>query len=82
MVYLKESFGFPRFQGRSTVIFLGGPTFFRWGEGVQLIIPMETYSTCEFPLPPSPPPSGSVHVAYVQMSLINTHANPEVQIFV
>ena len=74
MVDLKESNDFPRFHGRSTVIFPGDPTFSRWGWGIQLIIPMDTYRSCDF-LTPLSTPSGSVHMAYVQMSLINIHAN-------
>ena len=37
----KESYNFPRFRA--------GPNIFRGSRGVQLLIPMETYRTCDFP---------------------------------
>ena len=70
MHYFKENNNFPRFTGGK-----GGPTFFRGGGGGgrsnffggggggggggAIVIPMETYKTCDFPRgsgPPSPPP--------------------------
>ena len=42
---------------------VGGSNIFQGG-GVQLLTPMESYRTCDFPLGPEPPvpPSVSAHV--------------------
>ena len=55
MVNFKEIYHFSRFQRRSN-IFQGGPTF---SGGIQLLIPIETHITCDFPGgsgPPAPAP--------------------------
>ena len=64
MVYFKEYYNFPRFQWAGVQHLPEGSNFFS-GEGVQLLIPMGTYRTCDIPggPDPSPPPSGSAHVA-------------------
>ena len=58
MVNFEENYHSSRFQ-RGSNIFQGGPTFSRGG-GVQLLIPIETHITCDFPReggsgPPVPP---------------------------
>ena len=59
MVNFKDNYHYPSFQGSG-----GGPTFSRRvqlfpGGGVQLLIPIETHITCDFPggwvWTPSPP---------------------------
>ena len=61
MVYFKENHTYPRFQ-RGSNISQGGPTFSRGG-GVQMLISIETYKTCDFPGGSRPPipASGSGH---------------------
>ena len=65
MVYLKKNYNFLRFQ-RGSNIFQGGggggPTFSRGG--VQMLISIETYRSCDFTAGSGPriPPSGFVHV--------------------
>ena len=52
MIYFKENYNFPRYRGGGGGggggfnIFKGGQIFSR---EVQLLIPMETYRTCDFP---------------------------------
>ena len=54
MVYLKKNYNFLRFQ-RGSNIFQGG---------VQMLISIETYRSCDFTVGSGPPipPSGFVHV--------------------
>ena len=66
MVYFKENYNFPRFQWARVQHLPEGSNFFP-GEGVQLLIPMGTYRTCEIPgvggWGGPLPPSRSAHVA-------------------
>ena len=58
MVNFKEIHHFSRFRRGSNIFQGGGATFSRVG-GVQLLIPIETHITCDFPgrvRTPCPPP--------------------------
>ena len=62
MVNFKEIYHFSRFQRGSNIFQAGGggPAFSRGGGGVQLLIPIETHISCDFPgggvRTPAPPP--------------------------
>ena len=49
MVNFKEIYHFSSFQ-RESNIFQGGPTFSRGGGGSNCLFPIETHTTCDFPV--------------------------------
>ena len=72
MVYIDgKTLTFKGSRGRGSKIFQGGSTF---TSEITLIIPLETYRTCDFPgggLTPHPTPSGTAHDICIQKGLYN-----------
>ena len=67
----KEIYHFSMFQRPSNIFQGGGGPTFSSG-GIQLLIPIETHITCDFPEgfgPPVPPPSGSALASTVHVLL-------------
>ena len=68
MVNFNVIYHFSRFQEG------GGVQLFPGGGGCQLLFPIETHITCDFPggsAPPAPPPFGSALVAYIIVLRVN-----------